>query len=146
MKIAIIGSGISGIGSLHYLSKSHSVDIYEKDTRLGGHTETHEVTIDDQKINVDSGFIVCNDQNYPNLINLFRELEIGLHKTSMSYSFSSSNLSWSSNDFENWRLLFKPEKLKLLLNIIRFNKLARINNSQKLNLKEWLNKNKFSNS
>ena len=48
MKIAIIGSGISGLGSLYYLSKSHSVDIYEKNTRLGGHTETHEVTIEEQ--------------------------------------------------------------------------------------------------
>ena len=57
MKIAIIGSGISGIGSLHYLSKSHSVDIYEKDTRLGGHTETHEVNIDDKKVNVDLSLI-----------------------------------------------------------------------------------------
>ena len=112
MKIAIIGSGISGIGSLHYLSKSHSVDIYEKDTRLGGHTETHEVIIDDQKINVDSGFIVCNDQNYPNLINLFRELEIGLHKTSMSYSFSSSNLSWSYGHTWSDTSLYHPFCLK----------------------------------
>ena len=86
MKIAIIGSGISGIGSLHYLSKSHSVDIYEKDTRLGGHTETHEVTIDDQKINVDSGFIVCNDQNYPNLIKLFKFLSVKYENSDMSLS------------------------------------------------------------
>ena len=61
MKIAIIGSGISGLGSLYYLSKKHEVDLYEIDSRLGGHTETHSIEINNRTINVDTGFIVCND-------------------------------------------------------------------------------------
>ena len=54
MKIAIIGSGISGLGSLYHLSKEHTIDLYEVDKRLGGHTETHTVKIKDRYINIDT--------------------------------------------------------------------------------------------
>jgi predicted NAD/FAD-binding protein len=144
MKIAIIGSGISGLGSLYYLSKKHEVDLYEIDSRLGGHTETHSIEINNRTINVDTGFIVCNDLNYPNIIKLFKELNVELHKTAMSYSFSSPATSWSSNDFDNWKLLFKPSKLRLLIDIIRFNHCAKKNDNSNLNLNDWLDKNKFS--
>ena len=144
MKIAIIGSGISGLGSLYYLSKKYTVDLYEVDNRLGGHTETHSIKINDKPISVDTGFIVCNDLNYPNIINLFTELNVKLYKTSMSYSFSSPTTSWSSNDFDNWKSIFKPSKLQLLYNIIRFNKCAKNNNDLTLNLKNWLYKYRFS--
>ena len=85
MKIAIIGSGISGLGSLYHLSKKHTIDLYEVDKRLGGHTETHTVKIKDRYINVDTGFIVCNDLNYPNIINLFQEFNVKLHKSKVDY-------------------------------------------------------------
>jgi len=144
MKIAIIGSGISGLGSLYHLSKEHTIDLYEVDKRLGGHTETHTVKIKDRYINVDTGFIVCNDLNYPNIINLFQELNVKLHKTSMSYSFSSPSISWSSNDFDNLKLLFKPAKLKLLMDIVRFNYYAKKTDHLNLDLEDWLKKNKFT--
>ena len=144
MKIAIIGSGISGLGSLYHLSKKHTIDLYEVNKRLGGHTETHTVKIKDRYINVDTGFIVCNDLNYPNIINLFQELNVKLHKTSMSYSFSSPSISWSSNDFDNLKLLFKPAKLKLLMDIVRFNYYAKKTDHLNLDLEDWLKKNKFT--
>ncbi len=145
MKIAIIGSGISGLGSVYYLSKDHDIDLYESNSRLGGHTHTHTVTIGDEVANVDSGFIVCNNQNYPNILNLFSELDVLLHKASMSYSFTSENISWSSNDFDKIKTFFDPTKLKLLLGIIRFNSLAKKSTKEKITLFEWLNNNNFSN-
>ena len=74
MKIAIVGSGISGLGAAYYLSKKHKVDLFEKDDHFGGHSFTVEVQYDNKnlkKIAVDIGFIVFNDLTYPNLINFF---------------------------------------------------------------------------
>ena len=62
----------------------------------------------------------------------------------MSYSFSSPSISWSSNDFDNLKLLFKPAKLKLLMDIVRFNYYAKKTDHQNLDLKNWLKKNKFT--
>ena len=70
IKIAVVGSGISGLGASYYLGKRHHVDLYESDTRIGGHTHTHKIQLEEE-INVDSGFIVFNDLNYPNLIQFF---------------------------------------------------------------------------
>ena len=75
MKIAVVGSGISGLGASYYLGKRHHVDLYESDTRIGGHTHTHKIQLEEE-INVDSGFIVFNDLNYPNLIQFFNELGV----------------------------------------------------------------------
>ena len=85
MKIAVVGSGISGLGASYYLGKRHHVDLYESDTRLGGHTHTHKILLEEE-INVDSGFIVFNDLNYPNLIQFFNELGVETADTEMSLS------------------------------------------------------------
>ena len=73
MKIAVIGSGISGLSAAHFLSKKYEVDLFEKNDHFGGHSYTTEVFSNDtsEKISVDLGFIVFNKINYPNLINLF---------------------------------------------------------------------------
>ena len=71
MKIAVIGSGISGLSASYYLSKKHKVDLFEKDDRFGGHSYTIPVIYDEKnnkKIEVDVGFIVFNEKTYPNLI------------------------------------------------------------------------------
>ena len=69
MKIAVIGSGISGLSSAYFLSKKFKVDLFEKDDHFGGHSFTYEIKENDKIIPVDLGFIVFNELTYPNLIN-----------------------------------------------------------------------------
>ena len=78
MKIAVIGSGISGLSAAHFLSKKHKVDLFEKNDHFGGHSYTVEVFSNNsnEKISVDLGFIVFNKINYPNLIKLFNSLQV----------------------------------------------------------------------
>ena len=73
MKIAIIGSGISGLASAYYLSKEHSVTLFEKNNYIGGHTATHEFTLDNKSYRIDTGFIVFNDRTYPHFNNFLKE-------------------------------------------------------------------------
>jgi predicted NAD/FAD-binding protein len=140
MKIAVVGSGISGLGASYYLGKRHHVDLYESDTRIGGHTHTHKIQLEEE-INVDSGFIVFNDLNYPNLIQFFNELGVDTADTDMSFSVSSKNSTWSSNEFKKLSTFFKPAKLIFLKNIIKFNHAAK-ENIAGISFREWLeNKN-----
>ena len=71
MKIAVIGSGISGLSSAYYLSKKYEVDLFEKDDHFGGHSYTFDIKEKNRKIPVALGFIVFNKITYPNLINFF---------------------------------------------------------------------------
>ena len=70
MKIAIIGSGISGLTCAYLLHKKHEVTIFEKNDYIGGHTHTHEIEYNDKLWNIDSGFIVYNERTYPNFIKI----------------------------------------------------------------------------
>ena len=88
MNVAVIGSGIAGLSTSWLLGKKHKVTLYEKDSRLGGHSNTVEVSFGVKKINVDTGFIVFNNQNYPNLVALFDHL--GVETTPSDMSFSAS--------------------------------------------------------
>ena len=142
MKIAIIGSGISGLSSAYYLSKEHEVDLFEKDSRLGGHTHTHTLELE-KRIRVDSGFIVMNDRNYPLLTKLFLDLGVELHPTSMSFGVETENLKWCSNDFLKLRFLNSFKKIRLFLEMIRFNNLAS-NVETNSSVENWLRKNNFS--
>jgi predicted NAD/FAD-binding protein len=140
IKIAVVGSGISGLGASYYLGKRHHVDLYESDTRIGGHTHTHKIQLE-KEINVDSGFIVFNDLNYPNLIQFFNDLGVETANTDMSFSVSSKNSTWSSNEFKKLSTFLKPAKLIFLKNIIKFNHAAK-ENIAGISFREWLeNKN-----
>ena len=75
MKIAIIGSGISGLTCAYMLNRKHDITIFEKNDYIGGHTHTHEIEHNGIKWNVDSGFIVYNERTYPNFINILDRLE-----------------------------------------------------------------------
>ena len=79
MKIAVLGAGISGLGSAYILSKKYEVDLYEKDNRLGGHARTTMVEENGKVFGVDTGFLVFNHPTYPLLTKLFKELESPLH-------------------------------------------------------------------
>ena len=79
MKIAVIGSGISGLSSAYYLSKKHKVDLFEKEDHFGGHAHTIDIDYDEdgkKNLPIDIGFIVFNYKTYPNLINFFSENNI----------------------------------------------------------------------
>ena len=73
MKIAVVGSGISGLSAAYYLSKNHHVDLFEKEDHFGGHSHTIDLTFGAKKVSVDIGFIVFNYKTYPNLIKFFDE-------------------------------------------------------------------------
>ena len=94
MKIAVIGSGISGLSASYYLSKKYIVDLFEKEDHFGGHSHTIDLEYEKdnrKKTSVDIGFIVFNYLTYPNLINFFKENKIQIEKSNMSYSVSVKN-------------------------------------------------------
>ena len=76
MKIAVLGAGISGLGSAYLLSKKYEVDVYEKESRLGGHARTTQIEENGKKFGVDTGFLVFNHPTYPLLTKLFEELNV----------------------------------------------------------------------
>ena len=152
MKIAVIGSGISGLSAAYYLSKNHHVDLFEKEDHFGGHSNTIDITIDGKKISVDVGFIVFNHQTYPNLINFFDEIDVEIEKSDMSFSVSVENTNYEycgkglAGIFANKSNLFNVKFIKMFFDIIKFYKsCSKISNlDQKITLNEFLNKNKWS--
>ncbi len=88
MNIAVVGSGITGIGAAWAISREHRVTVYEAENRPGGHTRTIDVDMGGYHLPVDTGFIVYNDRNYPNLVEFFRTLGIETKPSSMSFSVS----------------------------------------------------------
>jgi uncharacterized protein len=128
MKVAVIGAGVSGLGAAYALKDSHDVAIYEKDGRLGGHANTARIDYDGRAIDVDTGFIVYNVRNYPNLVGLLDTLGVESLQTDMSFAFACKRLEWSSNFprgvFAQKRNLFNPRFLRMLADIQRFNETA----------------------
>ncbi len=88
-KVAVIGSGISGISSAWFLSQKHDVTLFEKESTLGGHTNTRDVQlVNGEKTAVDTGFIVYNEPNYPLLTAMFDHLKVATYPTNMSFAVS----------------------------------------------------------
>ena len=139
MRIAVIGSGISGLGCAHALRNDAHVTLYEAEPRLGGHTNTVDVTLDGMTYPVDTGFLVYNERTYPNLIRLFGELGVPTAKSDMSFAVSvlhgRRRIEWSGTDlngvFAQRRNLASPRFLAMLRDILRFNAQAtRLANGQ----------------
>ncbi|WP_424566188.1 NAD(P)/FAD-dependent oxidoreductase [Thiothrix litoralis] len=128
--IAIIGSGITGLGSAWLLHKQYNVTLFEKNNYIGGHTHTIDVPEQAGSVPVDTGFIVYNDRNYPNLIGLFAQLGVATRDTDMSFAFSlnQGELEYSGSSFDTLfaqrKNLFRPRHWRLLAEIMRFNKIA----------------------
>ena len=85
MKIAIIGSGISGLTVAYLLHGDHELTLFEANDYIGGHTHTHELESEGKSWRVDSGFIVYNEKNYPNFLKLLRRLKVASQKSSMGF-------------------------------------------------------------
>ena len=88
MRIAVVGSGISGLTAARLLGRAHEVVLFEAAARPGGHTHTHRVDVDGRAVTVDTGFIVYNRVNYPGLTALFGELGVPTRASDMSFAAS----------------------------------------------------------
>jgi len=130
MKIAVIGSGISGLSASYYFSKKYKVDLFEQDDHFGGHSYTYDIKEENKIIAVDLGFIVFNEQTYPNLIRFFNELNVPFEKSNMSFSVSikDTNVEYGGSGFNaifaNKKNLLNFKFLKMINEIINFYKTA----------------------
>lgn len=129
MRIAVVGSGISGLAAAYFLARRHEVTLYEQDARIGGHTNTILVPTAQGPQPVDTGWIVFNGINYPNLSALFGELDVQTRATSMSFgvSLGRGDYEWKGSDqllsvFAQASNLLRPSHLRLLTEILRLNR------------------------
>ena len=128
-RIAIIGSGISGLGCAHFLHPHHDVTVFESDHHIGGHANTVEATESKSGLTVpiDTGFMVFNHETYPHLCRLFEQFNVPTKKTSMSFSVrdDETGLEWSGTSlnhlFAQRKNIFNPRFIKMLLAVNRFN-------------------------
>ena len=128
LKIAIIGSGISGLSCAHYLSASHEVSVFEAGRQVGGHTATVDVKLGTRRYAIDTGFIVFNNWTYPNFIALLEELGVSSKPTTMGFSVhdTRSGLEYSGTSlntlFAQRRNLVSWRFLTMVRDILRFNR------------------------
>ena len=154
-KIAIIGSGISGLTCGYHLKKDFDIKVYEAGNYIGGHTNT--LTVDDPEgpLNIDTGFIVFNDWTYPNFIKMLEETGVESQKSDMSFSVKceETGLEYNGTDtnslFAQRLNLVSPKFWKMILDILRFNKtglewLQNAADDDDTTLGQFLDKGKFS--
>ena len=126
MKIAVVGSGISGLSAAFYLSKKYKVDLFEQDDHFGGHSYTYDIKKNNKTIPVDLGFIVFNELTYPNLIKFFNELSVPYEKSDMSFSVSiqDSDIEYGGRGlkaiFANKLNVFNLNFLRMIKEIMSF--------------------------
>jgi len=126
-KIAIIGSGISGMGVAALLHEKYDITVYEKSAAIGGHSRTVDIDYNGTKIAVDTGFIVFNHRNYPLLTALFKHLDVPTQKSNMTFGVSADNgsLEWGAQNlnavFGQRSNILNPRFWKFLVDILRFN-------------------------
>jgi len=131
VKIAVVGAGIAGMTAAHVLSRRYEVTVFEASSRPGGHTRTIQVDENGRDIGVDTGFIVFNERNYPNLCRLFEALDVASHASDMSFSVHCEATRFEYNPstvgrlFAHKRNLLDPGHWRMLLDIVRFQRDAR---------------------
>ena len=155
MKIAVVGSGISGLSAAYYLSKKHKVDLFEKENQFGGHANTLKIKYEvNKEVDIDIGFMVFNQKTYPNLINFFSENKIEIEKSDMSFSVSEdgSGIEYCGKGiqgiFSNKKNLFNIKFIKMFFEIISFYKKCEkieIKKDSSKTLGEYLKEIKISN-
>ena len=151
MKIAIIGSGIAGNTLAHHLYKQHDITVYEVNSHIGGHTHTHDVTVDNKKISVDTGFIVFNDRTYPEFISLLEAHQVAWQPSNMSFSVRCEATGFEYNGttlnslFAQRSNLFKPSFYWMIRDILRFNKtsLELLSNGDEISIGDYLAQNHY---
>lgn len=128
MRIAVIGSGIGGTGASWLLSAGHTVDIFEAENELGGHTHTVDLSVAGLTFPVDTGFMVFNRRTYPNLIRFFESLDVRAHDADMSFSVevADEDIQWSGTNlntvFAQRKNITNPKFLRMLTDVVRFSR------------------------
>jgi predicted NAD/FAD-binding protein len=126
MRVAIVGAGVSGLVAAHLLHPEHEITVYEEGSYAGGHTNTIRVESGDGPLDIDTGFIVMNDRNYPNFTRLLDRLGVARQATNMSFSVKAED-----EDFEyagtprglfcQPRNLLSPSFARMIKDLLRFN-------------------------
>jgi uncharacterized protein len=129
VKIAIVGSGIAGNVAAYHLHRDHDITVFEAGGHVGGHTHTHDIEHEGQRLAVDTGFIVCNDRTYPNFLALMSELGVELQESEMSFSVQTAtgleyNGTTLNSLFAQRRNLVHPAFWRMIRDILRFNREA----------------------
>ena len=153
LKLAIIGSGISGMAVSWLLNKEHEIDLYEKNNYIGGHSNTATINYNGKEIAVDTGFIVFNHQTYPNLKALFELLNVKTKPSNMSFaaSIDDGKIEYSGQSlaavFCQKKNIFNWKFLMMLLDIFKFNKNAKkiMESSENPSLEQFLDDLKMGN-
>jgi predicted NAD/FAD-binding protein len=154
-KIAIIGTGISGLTCGHLLHQKHHVTLFEANNYIGGHTATKDVEVNGRQYAIDTGFIVFNDWTYPNFIKLMDKISVQSQATEMSFSVKnqSQNLEYNGNTinslFAQRRNILRPSFWRIVRDILKFNKICKKEalvktTDRKETLSEFLVQHKFS--
>lgn len=130
MEIAVIGAGVAGLGAAYMLGQRHRVTLYERNSYLGGHSNTVDVDVDGRRVPVDTGFIVYNERNYPNLTRLFGHLAVPTEPSEMSFAVSIAGddgrapLEYGGGSlgqlFAQKRNLASPRFLGMIADVLRF--------------------------
>ena len=146
MRVAVVGSGVAGLVAAYLLDARHEVEVFEADPRIGGHVNTVDVSVAGRSIAVDTGFIVYNEATYPNFVRLLSRLGVETQPTEMSFGLACerTGIEWASRGlgsvFAQRRNLARPEFLRMLRDVLRFNREARtlLDGSEKSTLGDYL--------
>ncbi len=151
--IAIIGSGISGLSCVYHLHQDFKVTVFEKEARLGGHTDTHRFNIDGEELNIDSGFIVFCREYYPNFSQMLDDLQVESQATDMSFSAhnQSTGLVYNATSLNSLfcqrKNLLSPRFYRMLADLIRFYRTAKTcldNTDSSVTVSDYLANNNYS--
>jgi predicted NAD/FAD-binding protein len=152
MRIAVVGSGISGLVCAHLLGPRHDVVLFESDSRVGGHTHTRELDDGGRMVAVDTGFIVFNERTYPSFVKLLRRLGVAWQESDMSFSARSDRRDFEyagpglSPLYAQRRNLLSPGFHRMVLDVLRFYREARelLAEGPEVGLVDWLERRGYS--
>ncbi len=153
MRIAVVGTGVSGLVSAYLLQREHDIAVFEANDYVGGHTHTIDVELDGRTVAVDTGFIVYNDKNYPNFTRLLEQLGVSTQPSTMSFSvrLSEPDLEYNGSTFPQLfaqrRNLIRPRFYRMLVDIVRFNRSAPVavrNGAAAMTMGEYVERSGYS--
>ena len=152
MNIAIIGSGISGLTAADLLADKHQVTVFEANSMIGGHADTHTIAVDNKEISVDTGFIVFNPDNYPTFMELLEKYQVSYKDSDMSFSVSNrlSGLEYNATSlnqlFCQRKNIISPKFYRMIADIFRFYREAKelLDSNSDISLGDYLQKNNYS--